>query len=123
MGRRTCESIIEILGKPLPDRINIVLTGKQDYTYQGVTVAHSLEEALTMAHRLNPTEIHLGGGETVYKKGLPYTDRLYLTLVDDEPDSDTYFPDFSQDFVCVKRHQSRQHGNIPYEWVDLVRKK
>ena len=122
MGRLTFESIIEILGKPLPGRTNIVLTRKQNYHYPGVTIATSLADALAVAHSLNPTEIHLGGGETVYRKGLPYTDYLYLTLVDDEPEGDTHFPDYRKDFVCLKKHQPRQYDNLSYEWVDLKRK-
>ncbi len=122
MGRQTFESIVKILGKPLPGRTNIILTKNPDYNYPRVTVAQSLPEALAAARKLNPTEIHLGGGGLVYREALSCTDRLYLTLVDDEPESDTYFPDYSKDFVCAKRHSLRQHHNLSYEWVDLVRK-
>ena len=122
LGRRTFESIIETLGKPLPGRTNIILTKNQSYNYPGVTIARSLPEALELAHSLNPTEIHLGGGGEVYQAALPYTDRLHLTLVDDEPKSDTYFPNYNQDFTCLKKHGQRQYKNLSYEWVDLVRK-
>ena len=122
MGRRTFESIIKFLGKPLPGRTNIVLTKKLDYKYKGVTTAGSLSAALEVARNLNPTEIHLGGGGQIYREALPYVDRLHLTLVDDNPESDVYFPDYSQDFVCVKKYSQKQYENLSYEWVDLVRK-
>ena len=101
MGRLTFESIIEILGKPLPGRTNIVLTRNPDYHYPGITITNSLEAALVAAHKLKPSEIHLGGGEAVYLEGLPYTDYLYLTLADDEPSGDTYFPDYSLSLIHI----------------------
>jgi len=122
MGRKTFESIVEILGKPFPGRTNIVVTRNTDYKYEGAKVAKSLEEALVIAKSEKPEEIHIGGGSEIYKQALPYTDKLFMTLYDDDKDGDTYFPEFSNEFEEVAHHESREHNGIKYEWVDYVRK-
>ncbi len=122
MGRKTFESIIAILGKPLPLRQNIVVTRNPDFTYDGVTVASSLEEALTQAQAHNPTEIHVGGGAELYRQALPFVDKLFVTFVDDEPEADTFFPEFEHDFVIEKEHDVQEHNGLKYQWVDYERK-
>lgn len=122
MGRKTFVSIVDILGTPLPKRPNIVLTRDHTYTHEGVAVVHSLEDALTKAASYKPSEIHIGGGSELYTLALPYVDRLHLTFVDDEPESDTFFPDFHTDFVVAERHGTHTHDDLTYEWVDYVRK-
>ena len=122
MGRKTFESIVAMLGKPLPNRQNIVITRDEDYSYEGVLVAHSLPEALALAESLDPKEIHIGGGAEIYRQALPYTDKLFLTLFDDDRTGDASFPDFEDQFVEVARHGQRENGDLKYEWVDYVRK-
>ncbi len=123
MGRKTFESIVAILGTPLPGRPNIVITRNPVYTYDGVVVVSSLEEGLQKAQELDQEEIHIGGGYEIYKQALPLVDRLYLTLVDDEPDADTFFPDFEDDFAPTAEHEKRDHNGLSYQWVDYMRKR
>lgn len=85
MGRNTFNSI----GKPLPNRQNIVLSAKGPI--EGVTVLDSIESILSMA---KDREIFIIGGEQVYKAFLPYADRLLITLVEGNFTADTYFPDY-----------------------------
>lgn len=122
MGRKTFESILSILGKPLPGRTNIVITRDTDYNREGITVVHSLAEAMQIAEAEKPTEIHIGGGAEIYRQALPYTDKLFITEYHDNVEGDTYFPDFSAEFVEVKRHGIRDHNGLKYEWVDYQRK-
>lgn len=122
MGRKTFDSIIDILGRPLPDRTTIVLTRNQDFVYEGVLVAHTLEEAFTLALAETPSEIHIGGGAELYRLALPYTSRLHLTFVDDEPVGDSFFPDFADEFVMTKEHEPQTHNTLTYQWVDYERK-
>ena len=123
MGRKTFESIVEILGKPLPLRPNIVITRNAEYSYPGVTVVSSLEEGLQKAQELDQEEVHIGGGAEIYKQALPLVDRLYLTFVDDEPEhADTFFPDFEKDFDVMQEHEKKEHNGITYQWVDYKRK-
>lgn len=123
MGRKTFESILAMLGKPLPGRTNIVVTRNIDYSYSGIKVATSLEAAFTRALEENPTEIHIGGGAEIYKEALPYTDKLHLTLVESDTYGDTYFPEYEDSFVPVKEFTPRESGNLSFQWVDLKRRR
>lgn len=96
MGRKTYESI----GKPLPNRRNIILTHNPAFKADGVEVIHHLDEALSLCKTLDESFI-IGGGQ-IYKAFLPYTDRLYLTLVDLIIEGDTVFPPFEDNFTCIK---------------------
>jgi dihydrofolate reductase len=122
MGRKTFESIMAILGKPLPNRTNIVVTRDNKYTVpDGVHITHSLEEAFATAATENPAEIHIGGGAELYRQALPYVDRLFLTIVHDDKPGDTFFPDFQSEFGIVNQSEVQTHEGITFEWVDLVR--
>lgn len=123
MGRKTFESILGILGKPLPGRTNIIVTRDESYQYEGVKTAHSLEEAFELAASEQPEEIHIGGGAEIWKQALPYVDKLYLTMFKDDREGDSYFPEYENEFEEVARHGIREHEGLQYEWVDLERKK
>jgi len=90
MGRRTWESI----GRPLPGRINIVITRDTSYTAEGCTVVHSVAEALLAAQ--GHDEVMVIGGEQLYRQVLPDTDTLYLTLVEGDFPGDAFFPELDQ---------------------------
>lgn len=90
MGRKTFESI----GRPLPNRHNIVLSSSPD-TDPGVTWVTSLEEALAAVG--DAEEVMVMGGGRVYNQFLPRANRLYLTHIDAEVGGDTYFPDYEPD--------------------------
>lgn len=122
MGRKTFESILAILGKPFPGRTNIVLTRDENYQPDGAKVAHSFTDALRLAESESPAEIHIGGGEEIYKLALPYTDRLHVTEYHDDALGDAYFPEFKDEFTEVAHHGLREHNGITYEWVDYVKK-
>jgi dihydrofolate reductase len=86
MGRRTFDSI----GKPLPDRLSIVLTRDPAFRCDGCLVARTPDEALALAG--DASEVIVFGGAGVFKDFLPRADRIYLTEVDTEAVGDTYFP-------------------------------
>jgi dihydrofolate reductase len=90
MGRNTYESI----GKPLPDRVNIVLTKDQDYTPEGCLIAHSLNSALALVSP-NETESFVIGGAHIFAVAISYAARMYITQVDYSGPADTYFPAFN----------------------------
>ena len=122
MGRKTFESIVAILGKPLPGRTNIVITRNLEYFYPGAITATNLEEAFEIAALENPTEIHIGGGEEIYRQALPFVDRLYFTLFHDDTSGDAFFPEFEKDFVATTNHGTQNHEGLTYEWIEYVRK-
>lgn len=88
MGRKSFQSI----GKPLPNRTNVVVTRDLFFVATGCIVVHSLEEALELAEANGETEAFIIGGGEIYRKSWPYLDRLYLTEVDTEPEGDVFFP-------------------------------
>lgn len=89
MGRRTFESLPK---GALPDRRNIVITRRKDYTAPGIETAQGIAEALEMAAG-GPGETFIIGGAEIYSAMLGHADRLYLTLVDaSATDADTFFP-------------------------------
>jgi dihydrofolate reductase len=91
MGEKTYESI----GKPLPNRRNIIITRIKDYEKAGCEVAHSPEDVLKLTE--NDNEIFIIGGGQIYKLFLPIANKLYLTEVDTSLEADTFFPKFNQD--------------------------
>lgn len=122
MGRKTFESIIKILGKPLPGRTNIVVTRDPEYKYEGATSVTSIDEAFATAQKENPTEIHIGGGTQIYEQVLPYVDKLHLTFIEDDQSGDTVFPDFINDFKITKKYPPENYEGLVYQWVDFERK-
>jgi dihydrofolate reductase len=86
MGRRTFDSI----GRPLPGRLNLVLTRAGDWSAAGVAVVHSVEEALARAGEV--AELMVIGGAEVYRLALPHAQRIYLTRVRGRVEGDTCFP-------------------------------
>ncbi len=88
MGRNCFRSI----GRPLPKRVNIVITRDPFFTADGVLVAHSIEDALGMAYDAGETEAFIIGGGEIYRESLELCDKIYLTEVDTAPQGDVFFP-------------------------------
>lgn len=121
LGRKTFESIVAMLKKPLPGRTNIVVTrNTEGYPmYPEVVIAHSLEEALAKAKVLDQQEIFVGGGANLWEQALPFVDRLYLTLIDDSKDADAFFPAYEHLFTKKLSEEVREFEGLTYRWVDL----
>jgi len=118
MGRKTYESI----GRPLPGRGNIVITGDTSYRAEGCQVVHTLEEALRSAG--GAEEAMIIGGATLYRQTLKDADRLYLTLVKAQPEGDTWFPKIEpQEWREIRRevHTADESNEYDYDFVVLDR--
>lgn len=91
MGRKTYES----LGKPLPGRLNIVLTKNKDTDIpEGVVICHTIQEAITIAEKENTDEIFIIGGGKIFEQAMHDADRLYVTRVHTNiGNADAFFPD------------------------------
>lgn len=89
MGRRSFESI----GRPLPNRTNVVITRDPFFIASGCLVVQSVEQALELAWDAEETEAFIIGGGEIYRQSLPFWDRIYLTEVDIAVPGDTFFPD------------------------------
>lgn len=89
MGRKTYESILAHLGKPLPDRKNIVITSQPSYEAPGCEIVPSLMDAVKGTYL---DELFIIGGERAYIEGLALADKMYLTVVDTTCEGDAFFP-------------------------------
>lgn len=94
MGRKTFESI----GKPLPNRINIVISRTANYNQNNVFVYQSVDDVINEYNLYSDSEqeVFVIGGSEIFKQFLPIADRLYITEIDNEFKGDTYFPEVSQ---------------------------
>jgi dihydrofolate reductase len=110
MGRKTHESI----GRPLPGRINIIVTRQTGYHAPGCIVAHDLSSALN-ACPADEDEAFICGGGQLYHEALPVADRIYLTVISREIQGDTYFPEILSDDFRVKKSEAIE-GDEPYNF-------
>jgi dihydrofolate reductase len=119
MGRKTFESI----GRPLPERANLVLTRDRGWFAAGVIVVHSVEEAL--AHTGDCDELVAIGGAEVFRLVLPIARRIYLTHVHADVPGDTFFPGFDAtqwaDVECSMYPADQDHA-YPVTFVTLERR-
>ncbi len=120
MGRKTWESLPEKF-RPLPGRTNIVVSRQKGYPALGAVVVNSIEEArFESARAPGSGELFLIGGGELYAAALPFANRLYLTLVDDTAEADTFFPLYEQDFKIIA--DARGTGEPPHRFLTLERK-
>lgn len=111
MGRKTFESI----GRPLPGRTNVVITRDQTYSREGITVVNSIEQAIAL---FPPTEeIFIIGGGEIYNQTIDLAEKIYLTLVDQTPEGDTYFPDIDPS----KWHIVNTEQHDGFKFIDYQR--
>lgn len=121
IGQKTFESI----GKPLPDRINIILTDKKNYKQKGCLIAHSIEEAIAIAKKTGEKELMIAGGASIYKQFISLADKIYLTKVLHKFEGDTFFPKiFSKEWKIVSKKflKKGQENTYPLEFLELERK-
>ncbi len=100
MGRKTFDEI----GKPLPGRLNIVITRQPDWASPGVETAQTLEGAIELAELASPGDTHMviGGGQ-IYRLALPLAHRIELTRVHTRAQGDTTFPDLDERWRLIDR--------------------
>lgn len=122
MGRKTYES----MNKPLPGRLNIIITRKQDYFVEGCVVFRDLAEAIDFAETNGQQELFILGGGEIYKQSIDFVDKLYITEVKDVFDGDTYFPEFDRKLwkeISKESHQADEHHDVPFDIIQYVRKR
>ncbi len=129
MGRKTFESI----GRPLPNRTNIIITRDQSFSAPGCTIVHSLNGAIgvgadiirsteerRIASAPTEAEIFIIGGEQIYEQALPLADKLYLTIIDAESQADAFFPNYDAFSKIISREEKEWQG-LKYSFVDAVK--
>ncbi|QQS20770.1 MAG: dihydrofolate reductase [Candidatus Moraniibacteriota bacterium] len=118
LGMKTFSSI----GKPLPERTNIVLSDIPWESPPGILIASSLEEALTVAESApGSEEVFVIGGGVVYKEAIARADRLYITLVFGHFSGDVFFPEYETLFPKTVSREDRMAGDLRYSFLVLER--
>lgn len=125
MGRKTYES----LGKPLPLRVSIVMTSRQDFALpEGHHVVRSLEEGIAIGEQNGLEELMIIGGGKVYKEALDkgLVDKMYITEIDAEPEgADTFFPEFDKSEWTEEartHHDTDEKHAYTFDFVTYVKK-
>ncbi|MEI6575692.1 MAG: dihydrofolate reductase [Bacteroidota bacterium] len=120
MGKKTYESLPI---RPLPKRVNMVITDDPNEEIEGCLTVYSIEDALK---NLDPDlENFVMGGGSVYKQFLPMADKLYLTLIDQAFDGDVFFPEINlRDWRCVEKEEMPFDETIgfSYSYLTYIRK-
>ena len=117
MGRGTFESI----GKPLPNRRNVVLTHNQNFQHDGVDVIHSIDEIYNL-----PGHVFIFGGQSLFDKMIDKVDDLYITVLEGKFKGDTFFPPYTFEEWEVASSEEGvldEKNTIPHTFLHLVRRK
>lgn len=116
VGRRTYESIVERLGEPLPDRLNVVLSSRNLDLPPGAVRADGIDEALEIATETGSDVAYVIGGRTVYEAVLPMADRIYYTEIHEAVEGDTRFPEWDRSaWREVERDDRNGFSFVVYE--------
>lgn len=116
MGLTTYKAI----GRPLPDRQNIVLTHGNE-TFEGVVMAHSIEEAYAAARPEGDDDIYIIGGGKVYQSAMESADRILATEIDASfPEADVFFPEFDKSVWREIRREHHEPGGSDRYAFDFV---
>jgi dihydrofolate reductase (EC 1.5.1.3) len=111
MGRKTHESI----GRPLPNRRNVVVSRNTDFEAEGCEVVGSIEAALALAK--DDDEVMVMGGASFYEQMLPSADRLYITQIEGEYEGDAHFPKFDRsEFSEISRESHTPDEKNPHTY-------
>lgn len=119
MGRKTYESI----GKPLPNRRNIIITRQENYSAEQIETVPSIEAALALCE--GDDEVFVIGGAEIYRLTLPRADRIYLTRVDVALEGDAFFPqlpDGEWETISTEAFPADERHAYPYAFEILERK-
>ncbi|MDQ3098519.1 MAG: dihydrofolate reductase [bacterium] len=114
MGRKTYQTI----GNPLPNRTNIIVTRNPEFNAPGCIVTHTVEAAIQKAQQIEPEEIFIIGGAEIYTEALPGTHKLYLTIIEDSFNCDTFFPQYEQ-FKTKISYEKKESNGTKYSYISL----
>lgn len=121
MGRKTYESI----GKPLPNRVSIVLTRNKTIEFpEGVIKVSSVEEGIEVAKQAGEEELFMVGGGQLYKTSLEMVDTIHLTKVETRVEADTFFPILKEEeWEELKKEsfEAKEKNKFNYHFITLKR--
>jgi len=116
VGQKTFESI----GMVLPGRKNIILSLDQNYRVADCEISNNLEEVANR-YKDSEDEVFIIGGASIYKQFIQFSKKLYLTLVEDSPEADAFFPDYSEFKNKISESGEYEENGIEYKFVELTK--
>lgn len=113
MGRKTYDS----MNAPLPNRENVVVTGREDFEAEGCIVLNSLDPVFEWNEKNPDTEYIVIGGSVIFEQVMDQTDRMYITWIDEEFEGDTYFPSFDEsEWNLTSKEKGIKDEKNPYDY-------
>ena len=121
MGRKTLESFPN--RSPLPNRVNIVLTGDENYHPQGAVAVHSIEELLEILKAYDTDDVFVIGGGSVYRQLLDLCDTAYITKIDFSYEADAWFPNLEErdDWKLAEESGKQTCSGVAYTYQKYER--
>ena len=122
LGRKTLESFPG--GRPLKNRVNIVLTKNKDFQAEGAVVVHSVEEALEAVKEYDDEKIYVIGGDTIYKQFLPYCKLAHITKIAHAYEADAWFPNLDEmpEWEITGESEEQTYFDLEYRFVRYEKK-
>ena len=123
MGRKTLESFPQ--KKPLPNRMNIVISRKADYKVDGATVVGSIEETLELVKDYKSEDVFAIGGDSIYHQMLPYCDVAHITKINYAYEADTYFPNLDEmpEWKITEQSEEQTYYDLEYWFIKYEKQK
>lgn len=121
MGRKTFEEIFAKLKKPLPQRVNLIVSGTKDFSKEGCPTFKTLKEALEFSKVKYPEKnVFIGGGAALYKEAVSFVDKMYLTEIQMTVEGDVFFPEFDE--TGFRKDVEKTFSEpVPYSYVTYTR--
>lgn len=122
VGRKTLESFKD--AKPLPDRVNVVVTHDEGYYCEGAIIVHDLDELMKSVSRF-PGKVYVSGGEAIYRLLLPYCSKALITKIDADFTADAHLPDLDADRDWVIENEGgwqESKSGVRFRYVTYERK-
>lgn len=119
-GRKTLATFPE--GKPLPDRENIILTKRKDFSAEGAIICHNIEELKSLLRDRYSENVFVAGGESVYKLLVPFCEKAYVTFSYTELKADKYFPNLNnrENWMVTSIEPTQIEGKVPFRFVEYT---
>jgi dihydrofolate reductase len=122
MGRRTFDEI----RKPLPGRVNVIITRDPHFAAEGVALSRSIDEAINKAEAAGDLEVFLIGGGEIFNQVMHRADRMYMTRIHADIEGDTYFPDFDDvnewKLIEAEHFEADEKNAYPYSFLTYERR-
>lgn len=119
-GRKTLYTFPE--GKPLPDRENIILTKNKDFSIEGATICHNLDELRSLLRDRYSENVFVAGGESIYKLLVPCCEKAYVTFSYTENKADAFFPNLNnrENWTVTSIEPTQIEGKVPFRFVEYT---